>query len=324
MARLRDIPKVFAAVSPWEFSKRIWKEVDEDSVFVWAAALAYSWLFAVFPFLIFLLTLLPYLPPQVKAQAEGPLRDGIYQWVPQPSADLLWNNIYGVMHQTHNGILSIGILVTIWAASGGMSMTMAALDKVYDLSKPRPFYRQRPMAVLMTVVVATMVIAVLILLPIGTMVTHYVKQHDLLNVSRGLIWAWEIARYSLALLLLISVLAIVYYFGPNVRQRFRILTPGAAFTIAMWLVLGFGFRFYVDKFSHYDKTYGTVGGVAVLLLLFYIDAIVLLVGAEINSEMDFALGIPRGSTDFRNIPTLFPDPEAIEATPPDAAPVVET
>lgn len=310
MARLRDIPKVLSVVSPWEFAKRIWKEVNDDAVFVWAAALAYAWLFAIFPFFIFLLTLLPYLPPQVKAQAETPIRDGLYQWLPAQSAQLVWDNIYEVMHQTHTGLLSIGILVTIWAASGGMNMTMAALDKVYDHGKPRPFYRQRPLAVLMTLVVATLIVAVLILLPIGTTVTRYVQRHDFMHVSQGLIWAWNAARYSLALLLLVCVLTIVYYFGPNVRQRFQVITPGAAFTLMTWLILGFGFRFYVDKFGKYDKTYGTVGGVAVLLLLFYIDAIVLLVGAEINSEMDFALGVPRGSSDFRNVPTLFPDPDA--------------
>ncbi len=227
------------------------------------------------------------------------------------------------MHQPHTGLLSTGILVTIWAASGGMNMTMSALDRVYDVAKPRPFYKQRPVAVVMTIVVATLIVAVLILLPIGTVVTHFIRDHQIAYVSQGMLLGLNIARYSAALVLMIAVLAIMYHFGPRVRQRFHAITPGAVFTITVWLALGFLFRLYVNKFGKYDRTYGTVGGVAILLLFFYIDAVVLLVGAEINSEIDFGLGIVRGSLDFR-APQLRRDSEdsaeAVAAADANTAP----
>ena len=116
-----------------------------------------------------------------------------------------------------------------------------------------------------------------------------------------------------------SLLAVIYYFGPSVRQNFRLLTPGAVFTIAVWLLLESFFRFYIDHFGRYDQTYGTVGGVAILLLFFYIDAFVLLVGAEINSEIDFARGIPRGTYDFRESAVVpFKEPESSEDEPEDS------
>lgn len=301
------------SVGPLEFARRIWKEVGDDGVFVWASALAYAWLFAFFPFFIFLLTLLPYLPAKVKAEAEGPLKSAIY-YLPQEGADLVWRNIDNVIHQPHTGLLSTGILVTIWAASGGMNMTMSALDRCYDVPKMRPFYRQRPLAVALTFVVAILIIAVLILLPVGTAVTNFVVSRNYIFISSGMLIAWNVARYTLAIVLLLGVLSIIYYFGPGVKQQFRVLTPGAIFTLGVWFLLGFAFRMYVNRYGKYDQTYGTVGGVAILLLFFYIDAVVLLVGAEINSEMDFALGVPRGSTDFRK-PPLAREPEDLAGEP---------
>ncbi len=103
---------------------------------------------------------------------------------------------------------------------------------------------------------------------------------------------------------MITTVAVIYYFGINIRQRFNALSPGAIFTIGVWLILGIAFRIYVDRFAlrSYDRTYGTVGGVCILLLFFYIDAVVLLIGAEINSEIDFeVLGVERGTRDFRRI-----------------------
>lgn len=308
MARLRDIPKVLSTVGPFEFFKRVLKEIIDDGVLVWASALAYAWLFAIFPFFIFLLTLLPYLPETVKDQAEGPMKEAIFEMLPTQGADAVWSNIYNVIHQPHTGLLSTGILVTIWAASGGMNMTMSALDRCYDIPKARPFYKQRPLAVGLTVIVATLILLVLILLPLGTAATHFVRDRHIYGISDGMIVAWNISRYTIALVLMQGVLAIVYYFGPSVKLKFRIVTPGSIFTMAVWLLLGFLFRLYVNRFGKYDQTYGTVGGVAILLLFFYIDAAVLLVGAEINSEIDFALGVPRGSNDFCN-PPLLTEPE---------------
>src|SRR5881394_3824781 len=100
--------------------------------------------------------------------------------------------------------------------------------------------------------------------------------------------------------MMFSVVNILYHWGPSIKQRFSYITPGAVFAVTVWILLAVGFRLYVDKFGKFNETYGTVGGVAILLLAFYIDAYVLLVGAEINSEIDFTvLGVPRGSRDFR-------------------------
>jgi hypothetical protein len=130
---------------------------------------------------------------------------------------------------------------------------------------------------------------------------------------------WQITRYALGIGLLLLTVQIVYNFGISIKQRIRWVTPGAVFSIVVWLTLGALFRIYVDKFGKYNETYGTVGGVAILLLFFYLDAVVLLVGAEINSEIDFiSLGVEPGSRDFRRVPWQhLKPPTPVPQSPPE-------
>jgi YihY family inner membrane protein len=131
----------------------------------------------------------------------------------------------------------------------------------------------------------------MLLVPVGTLIIKWILSQT--TIFKPLLWLVNIVRYGLAFLLLIAVLSLIYHFGPSIRTRFHVLTPGAVFSILAWLLLAIAFRAYVNKFGKYDQMYGTVGGVAILLLFFYIDALVLLVGAEINSEIDFVtVGIP--------------------------------
>ncbi len=323
MARLRDFPKVVRRIGFLEFVKRLWAQIVQDNTFTWASALAYAWLFAVFPFFIFLLTLLPYLPTQYKKEAQFRIDEALHQ-LPrdayQTVSGVVGNRLTELLEAPPRGAAIIGILVTLWAASGGMAQTMAAMDRAYDVKKFRKFYIQRPLAMILTVISAVLIIGVIVLLPIGTLAIHALINHadriaDWLAHRMGplstipnfirnhlnvIVAVWQIVRFGLAFLLLFALLSVVYHFGPNIRQKFRILTPGSVFSILVWMLLGSAFRFYANNFGSYNKTYGALAGVAILLLLFYIDALVLLIGAEINSEIDYeCLKVERGTYDFR-------------------------
>ena len=314
MARLRDVSVVMRKVGFWRFAGRIWGQIDEDNIFVWAAALAYSWLLAMFPFLIFLLTLLPYIPEQQKHQVLQGI-DGFLKQLPAETAQILKgyvDEVIGrVLNEKQSGLMSVGLALALWAASGGMAMTMSALDRCYDIDIPRPFYKHRPIAILLTIVTATLMLLVVVLLPIGGLVLSWLWYHsqDILNyqLPSSLLIILDISRWLLGLLLLTIVLNVVYHFGCRVRQTYRFFTPGALFCIATWVLLGLGFRFYVDHIaaSGYNKTYGTVGGVVILMFLYYLAATILLVGAEINSEIDNEINqLPRGTLDFRKKPPV--------------------
>ena len=295
---MRDVPHVVRQVGPWTLARRVYQQVNDDNLWVWAAALAYSWLFAVFPFLIFLLSLIPLLP----ASAEGVIRDGLTNGVSevvpgsggQEINDSVTKGVDKFFNRPKKWLLFAGLGVAIWTASSGMAMTMQGLDKCYDIKDARPFWKQRLIAIALTVVVAGLILTVLVLLPVlGTIIGWFPE-------AIPMSWLIGPLRYVVAVGLLLMVLALIYHFGPSMRRRFHLASPGSVFVVAMWLLLGLGFRVYLGGFgaaASYDRTYGAVGGMAILLLLFYVDALVLMIGAEINSEMDFALlGIPSGDT----------------------------
>jgi membrane protein len=360
MAQLRDIRPIIRDMGLIGFAKKVWAEIGDDNLYTWASALAYSWLFAVFPFFLVLLSLIPLLNYEWRLEAKQQINLAINQ-LPheakvtvsqyiEPRIDKL---MFSEKRASITSLLSVGLLVTIWAASGGMAMTMAAMDRCYDVDRTRPFYKQRPLAVALTLTVATMILAVVVLIPVGTVATHYLTSStERLLVATNLstpatpsespreaaatlpattqtagasvsaqiarrpgwfrfwIVLWQIGRYALALMLMFLVVALVYHFGPNVKQRFHVFTPGAVFTVAIWVLLGLALRIYIDRFGKYGETYGAVGGVIILLFFFYLDALVLLVGAEINSEIDAA---KRAAAHVRQKP---PPPAEVSETEP--------
>ncbi len=274
--------------------KHLWSEISDDNLFTLAAALAYSWLFAIFPFLIFLLTLAPYLPEAQKTAALDKITEFIKTAVPKEAAQTMVDSVTGVVSRTHTNLLSIGLVATLWAASGGVSMTMSGLDAAFDVPV-RPFYTQRPVAILLTIVVTVLILLIFIFMPIGSAVVLWLSHTHFLPPP--VIWSLNLVRYGFALLFMFAVLAALYRFGTSAKSELTFFSPGSVFTVVVWCVLAEAFRFYVDKFGRYEKMYGAVGGVAILLLFFYVDALVLLIGAEINSEVDNTLDPkPAGAT----------------------------
>lgn len=301
MARLRDAGTVIRKIGIVPFIKRLLAQIDEDNVFAWASSLSYSWILALFPFLIFLLTLIPYLPERTKQEAQYQIKE-VIATLPKEAAKtvdgVIGDRLDNLLTVERKGLLTLGIVVTLWAASGGVAATTTALDKAWDVDAKRSFFRRRISAVSLTLIVSVLLMLILFLLPIGTLIKHW-----FVAWSRGEHWlailVIDVVRWTFAIMVMFLVLEVVYFFGPNVKQRWRWFSPGSVFCAAIWVILGLAFKLYVDKFGKYNETYGTVGGVAVLLLVFYFDALALLVGAEINSEIDFELlGVERGSRDF--------------------------
>ena len=302
MARLRDVPHVLRTVGPLAFAKRVWTQGSDDQLMTWASALAYSWLFAVFPFFIFLMSLIPYLSLATKQKLSDQILE-LLNLFPREGAQALWDRLAEVLNAPPGGawLRATGLVLALWAASGGMVATMNALDRCYELKDGRPWLRQRLLSVLLTVVVATLVLLVVVLLPVGGIVKAWIIRRHIPGLYAGAPWmvAFDVTRWVLAVGLMISSLTVLYHWGPAVRHRFYWVTPGAVFTILVWVGLGVAFKFYLWQFANYNKTYGTLGGAVVLLLFFYIDAAVLLWGAEINSEIDFeVLKVPRGTRNF--------------------------
>jgi membrane protein len=288
MARLKDLPAAIRAAGFFTFVNTLRKKIIDDRLTTHAAAVAYAWLFALFPFIIFLLTLFAYVPEKQKVDSRAVINEAVHKVMAQKAAETILTNLDEVTGHTHTTLLSFGLLFTLWIASGGMAITMRALDAAFNAGRSRKFLVQRSLAILLTIVITLMFLVVFVLLPVGSFAEDWMR--DALHLTGMQLLTITIARNLLALLLTLTLLGLLYQFGTCKKHKFAFFSPGALFTVLVWFVLGLAFRFYVDRFGSYQKTYGTIGGVTIILLFFYLDALVMLVGAEINSEIDQLAG----------------------------------
>lgn len=293
MAKVSEIGGVLKQFGSVRVLKRLFQQVSEDNLTTLAAAMAYTWLFALFPFLVFLLGLVPLTPERYKPVIVKQVGQAMENVLTPDAAGPLKEQVNALLNKTPTGgLLSVGLLFTLYGASKGMSTTMMAIDRCYDVKKHRAWWIQYSLPIVLTVVVTIMILLVMILLPIGTGVLYWIKHHwihDQALLSTPLLLLINVVRYVVALALLAMILGIIYHFGPTERPSFVWVTPGAIFSIVVWLLLGWGLQIYMTRFhgaESYQKVYGGVAGAAVVLLIFYFDALVMLVGAEINSEID--------------------------------------
>ena len=266
-----------------ELSKRVFNEVLDDDCLGQAAQLAYYFLFALFPFLLFLTTLLAYIPvPQLLDQIINLLS----QTLPTEALSLVQDHLRTLVSQPRGGILSFGIIAALWTASSAILAVAEGLNRAYDVQESRSWWKVRGLAMLLVIGLSLFLIAAMVLLLFGPQLGGWIAS----AVRLGEVFAltWNIVRWPVIIVLLMMGLAILYYFAPDVEQRWRWVTPGSVFAVLGWILTSLGFSYYVANFASYNATYGGIGAVIVLLTWFYLTAIFILVGGEVNAEIEHA------------------------------------
>jgi membrane protein len=254
------------------------KKFNEDDMAVYAAALSYQLLFSIFPFMIFFLALLSLLNITE-----------IFDWLlnqaqiilPERASELV-TNIVEQLRSGASGALSFGAVVGLWSASSAVRMTMHALNVAYEVEDPA-LWKRFPLSILYTVLLAVLVIAAAALMLIGPRLAAWVAKLVGLGDVFTTVWTW--ARIPVGVVLLVLVAALIYYLFPNTGQPFRLISPGAVLAVIVWVVASLGFSWYVANFASYNAVYGSLAGAVVLLLYFFISSAIVLVGAELNSEL---------------------------------------
>lgn len=269
------------AVGARRFLRELWRSVNDDDLTNSAAALAYSLMLAIFPFAIFLLTLLPYLPVPDLQQS---IMDALARTMPPEAASLLTDTVRSVVGQRRGGLLSLGIVLTLWAMSGGMSSVITGLNSTYDVKETRPIWKTRGIALLLSVALALLLVLAFLLVVVGGLAQD--RAAHLLGWSTAVRAAFRLVRWTITVGGLLLAFALIYYYGPDVEQRFRYITPGSIVGTGLLVAAISGFRVYVANFASYDTTYGSLGAVIVLMLWLYITGLVLLLGSEINAILE--------------------------------------
>jgi membrane protein len=267
-----------------EFFSCVWKEMNEDDVFSIAAQLAYYFLFALFPLLLFLVTLIGFLPIE---NLYSEMAGFISQVLPQEAVTLVQGNIDAITQEQRGGLLSVGLIATLWAASRAVANISAALNKAYDVEEKRPWWKIQAMSLGLTISLSLFAIVSVILMIFGGQIGEFVA--NLVGLGFLFELAWNTIRLVVAAGIMMGIMAVLYYFGPDVEQKWRWVTPGAVVAVIGWIAASLAFAYYVNHFGAYNKTYGTIGAVIILMTWMYLTGLMILIGGEMNSLIERSL-----------------------------------
>jgi len=269
-----------------ELGRRVWGELSEDSILGWSAQLSFYFLLSIFPTLFFLFVLLGYFVGQGTRLREG-LVGYLAALAPESAAQLV-DTIMREITKGASGIKLVwSLLVAIWAGSSGMTAIISALNIAYEVEETRPWWKARLVAIgLMLALVLLMSSALMILLYGGKLGGSVASYFGLGSVFAT---TWAILRWPLVLAFVLLAFNLLYLYAPNLKHwDWHWLMPGTVVGVVLWLLVSFGFDFYLSYFNTYEMSYGSIGTVVVLLLWFYLTGIAILVGGEVNSEIERA------------------------------------
>lgn len=253
----------------------------DDEVAALGAQLTYYLILSFFPFLIFLITLVSYTP----ITREETLKK-LSSVLPPNTYELVFETLHQTVLSTERTtFLSFGMIATIWTASRGVSALIRGINKAYDQKETRPFWKVKAISILFTLALALVILFSFILLVLGEVLGKYF--FSLLGMPELFRPVWNFARYLILLLTSMSVFISIYYYIPNRRLSLREVLPGSVFAVGGWTLLSTVFSYYVNNFSNYSNTYGSIGGIIILLLWLYWNSIIILLGGELNATLAF-------------------------------------
>lgn len=271
-------------LTPLELGRRLVPRFMEGEIFTRAAALSFYFIFAMFPMIIALLAVVG-----LFAQSAG-FRAGLLaqfgRIMPPSALELVETTVKEISAQSGEWQVSAGLVLALWSASGGMSALMDALDHSYRVRESRPFLKRKGIALGLTVAIVALSSVDLAIVLYGGEIVEYVGRRT--GLSHALVTLWQLADWPIAVFLLLFSLALVYCLGPDVRPRLRLITPGSVVGGLVWIIASLLFRAYLRFFSTYSRSYGSLGAVMVLLLWLYITGLAILVGGDINAEIELA------------------------------------
>jgi membrane protein len=265
--------------------KRTVTEFSEDNMSDWAAALTYYGLLSLFPALIALISIVGLVADP--ASTTRTVTQIVTRLGPSSAADTFAGPIQSITsHRSAAGILLVvGLATALWSASSYVGAFMRAANVIYETPEGRPFWKLRPLQILVTLVMLLLLATVALALVLTGPVVDAVAGP--LGVGSTAVSIWNIAKWPVLLAVVVTMFAVLFYAAPNVKLAgFRWVTPGALLAIVLWLIASAAFAFYVANFGSYDKTYGALGGVVCLLVWFWITNVALLLGMELNSERE--------------------------------------
>ncbi len=280
-----DTPADLSKRSWWRIFKRTVKEFQDDSLIDWAAALTYYGILALFPGMIVLVALLG-LVGQYPETFDA-LLDILRQVAPASAVDTIARPLEEVIRSkgSAGALLGFGLLVAIWSASRYIGAFMRAANVVYEVEEGRPFWKLAPLQIVLTILMLALLAVVLIALVLTGPLAEAVG--NVVGLGGLAVTVWSIAKWPVLVVIVMGMFAVLYWVAPNVQQpHIKWITPGGVFAVVVWIVASLLFGLYVANFGSYNKTYGTLGGAITFLVWLWVSNMALLLGAELDAEIE--------------------------------------
>jgi membrane protein len=276
--------KSFRIPISWtELIKRTGNEVLADNCFGLAAQLAFYFFLALFPALLFVVAIVSFIP--IEGLIES-ITASLSRVAPYEVLALVKDQIAKIANDKASGLLTLGMLGTIWSTSSGVSAIIDTLNQAYDIQENRPWWKVKLVALGLTVALAMFIVSSFALVLVGPAVAQKIATYA--HVGGAFTLAWMVVQWPLVFGLVAVGIALVYYYAPDAEQEWIWLTPGSVVATVLWVLISLGFKFYVANFASYNATYGAIGGVIVTMLWFYVSSLAVLLGAELNAEIEHA------------------------------------
>lgn len=262
------------------FVEQLLYRFNDDGVTAIGAQLAYYLTLAIFPFIIFFLSILQFTP-----LADVDVLKELLSPLPGETGQLFYNLINNIIKEGSIALLSFGAIGSIWSSSNGVMALMKAVNRAFDLDEDRPYLKLKGLSILFTLGLFIVLIVAFTVLIFGEVIFDAI----FVSYTWPTVVIWKILKLLIPLAFMVLVITILYKYSPSIKEgvkiKFSESIPGAIFASLLWVVLSIGFSFYVSNFANYSKTYGSLGGVIVFLLWLYMSSIVIVLGAEVNATL---------------------------------------
>ena len=264
-----------------ELLKRTLHETMQDDAQGLASQLAYYFFLALFPALLCLLAIASFFPLK---DFTGDVLHLLSPFAPREAIDIIRQEMVKIGEGRHGGLLTIGVLGALWSSSSAMVSMINALNRTYDITENRPWWRVRLTAIALTISLSVLIVASAALIVAGPQLADALARH--FAFGSAFVWTWKIVQWPFAFAMVVVAIDLIYYFAPDAEQDWVWATPGSLVATTLWVIGSLGFRYYAVNFGNYEATYGAVGGVILLMLWFYLSGLVIVVGSEMNAQIE--------------------------------------
>ena len=270
-------PWGFKELSIYDAASIFWKGYLEGSITTRASSLAFNFFLAFFPSLIFLFTLIPYIPIQGFQETLMELLGSV---LPESTNQMAFQTINDIVNNPRGGLLSVGFILALYFSTNGMSALIEAFNSSYHIRESRSFIYQKKISLILTLILACLLILTIIII----IFSKSFLENLLLNgtISREYLYFFSTGKWCVLYTVLLLGISLLYYLAPNLKVKWKILSPGTIFSSIFIIITSVLFSYYISNFSSYNQIYGSIGTLIIILLWIYFNSIILLTGFEIN------------------------------------------